>query len=174
VLVYNWLHSVGQNHFHVMLLFIRDSIIFRALFLEDSAQIPIQRNRIPCIRSDDMIFRPDDENFPSEPSFVSRSFELFQVESVRTSQQHVRTSFSVQPTMGFLSKTQIWKDNCNRPDDVRSRPDALLHKARRAYKVQPSGRHSSWSGCSNFIYGNCVHQFNRPDAPSLDMEIACR
>jgi hypothetical protein len=26
----------------------------------------------------------------------------------------------------------------------------------RAYQVQPSGR-------SSFIYGNCVHQFNRPD-----------
>jgi hypothetical protein len=43
----------------------------------------------------------------------------------------------------------------------------------RAYQVQPSGR-------SSFIYGNCVHQFNRqdvslqgPDAPSLIMVISC-
>jgi hypothetical protein len=42
-----------------------------------------------------------------------------------------------------------------------------------AYQVQPSGR-------SSFIYGNCVHQFNRPDvslqgpdAPSLIMVILC-
>jgi hypothetical protein len=33
----------------------------------------------------------------------------------------------------------------------------------RAYQVQPSGRLPSWSGRSSFIYGNCVHQFNRPD-----------
>jgi hypothetical protein len=50
----------------------------------------------------------------------------------------------------------------------------------RAYQVQPSGRHPSWSGRSSFIYGNCVHQFNLPDvslqgpdAPSLIMVISC-
>jgi hypothetical protein len=50
----------------------------------------------------------------------------------------------------------------------------------RAYQVQPSGCQSSWSGRSSFIYGNCVHQFNRPDvsiqgpdAPSLIMVISC-
>jgi hypothetical protein len=49
-----------------------------------------------------------------------------------------------------------------------------------AYQVQPSGREPSWSGRSSFIYGNCVHQFNRPDdhppgpdAPSLIMVITC-
>jgi hypothetical protein len=50
----------------------------------------------------------------------------------------------------------------------------------RAYQVQPSRRQPSWSGQSIFIYGNCVHQFNRPDvslqgpdAPSLIMLISC-
>lgn len=49
-----------------------------------------------------------------------------------------------------------------------------------AYQVQPSGRQPSWSGRSSFIYGNCVHLFNRPDvslqgpdAPSLIMVISC-
>jgi hypothetical protein len=68
LLVCNWLHSVGQNHFYVKILFIRDSVIFRALFLEDSAQIPSQKNRIPCIRSDDVIFRPNvqlSKHYPS-------------------------------------------------------------------------------------------------------------
>jgi hypothetical protein len=36
-------------------------------------------------------------------------------------------------------------------------------KQESAYQVQPSGRQPSWSGRSSFIYGNCVHQFNRPD-----------
>jgi hypothetical protein len=50
----------------------------------------------------------------------------------------------------------------------------------RAYQVQPSGRQPSWSRRSSFIYGSCVHQFNRPDvslqgpdAPSLIMVISC-
>jgi hypothetical protein len=50
----------------------------------------------------------------------------------------------------------------------------------RAYQVQPSGRQPSWSGRSSFIYGNCVHQFNRPDVSlhgpddqASYMEIAC-
>jgi len=34
-------------------------IFFRDMFLEDSAQIPSQRNRIPCIRPDDVIYRPN-------------------------------------------------------------------------------------------------------------------
>jgi hypothetical protein len=48
------------------------------------------------------------------------------------------------------------------------------------YQVQPSGRQPSRSGRSSFIYGNCVHQFNRlddhppgPDSPSLIMVIMC-
>jgi hypothetical protein len=63
-------------------------VFFKDMFLEDSAQIPSQRNRIPCIR-------PDDENFLSGPSSVSRSFELFQLSSIRPFQQHVRTPLSV-------------------------------------------------------------------------------
>jgi hypothetical protein len=50
----------------------------------------------------------------------------------------------------------------------------------RAYEVRPSRRQPSWSGRSSFIYGNCVHQFNRPDvslqgpdAPSLIIVISC-
>jgi hypothetical protein len=57
--------------------------------------------------------------------------------------------------MGFLSKTQIWEGRCNRPDDVDSRLDVLIHKASLAFKIQTSGR-------TNYIYGNCVHHINRP------------
>jgi len=42
--------------------------------------------------------------------------------------------------MRFLSKTQIWEDSCNRLDDVDSRPNALIHKASRAFKIQTFGR----------------------------------
>jgi hypothetical protein len=82
--------------------------------------------------------------------------------------------------MEFLSKTQIWEDRCNRLDDVDSRPDMLIHKASIPFKIQTSGRQSSWSGHASIIYGNCMYQINRlddhslgPDAQTLDMEIAC-
>jgi len=66
LLVCNWLHSVGQNHFYVMMLLNRDSVVFRVflfkvIILKDSAQIPRKSYRIPCIRSDDLIFRPGDQ-----------------------------------------------------------------------------------------------------------------
>jgi hypothetical protein len=47
-------------------------------------------------------------------------------------------TLSVQQTMRFLSKTQIWEDRYNRPDDVDSRPDTLIHKASIAFKIQTS------------------------------------
>jgi hypothetical protein len=81
--------------------------------------------------------------------------------------------------MGFPSKTLIWEDRCNRPDDVDSRLDALIHKASHAFKIQTSGRQPSWSGRLSYLYRNCLHQINRPDdyslgpdTRSLNMEIA--
>jgi hypothetical protein len=47
---------------------------------------------------------------------------------------------------------------------VDSRPDALIHKARIAIQIQPSGRQSAWSGRTFNRYGNCVFNFNCPDA----------
>jgi len=144
--------------------------------LQQSGRLDTPSER-PTVQS---IICPDDENFPSKPSSVFRSFEMLQVASVRTSQQYVRMPLSVRSAMGFLSKTQIWEDSCNRPDDVDSRPNALIHKASHAFKIQTSGRWSSWSRRASFIYGNYVHQIHRPkdrcdgpDVPSLDMEIAC-
>jgi hypothetical protein len=156
------------------------------MFLEDSVQIPSQRNRIPCIRSNGVIFCPDAQlskhNLSRRRELSVWTFlcELLQLASVRTFQQHVRMPLSVRSAMGFLSKTQIWEDSCNLPDDVDSRPDALIHKAGWAFKIQTSGQQSSWSGRTSYTYENCVHQINCPDdmffgldAQSLDMEIAC-
>jgi hypothetical protein len=74
---------------------------------------------------------------------------------------------------GIPSKTQLWEDRCNRPDDVDSRPNALIYKASIAFKIQTSERQSSWFGRASIRYGNFVHQINRPDAWSLGMEITC-
>jgi hypothetical protein len=85
-----------------------------------------------------------------------RSFELLQVASVQMSQQHGRMPFSVRQRKEFRSKTQIWEDSCNRPNNVCSRLDAILDKASHTYKVQLSGCQSPWS-----------------ERSSLNMEIAC-
>jgi hypothetical protein len=69
---------------------------------------------------------------------------------------------------------------CNRPDDVDSCSDALIHKASIAFKIKTSERQFSWSERASIRYGNCVHQINRPDnhslgpdVRSLGMEITC-
>jgi hypothetical protein len=59
---------------------------------------------------------------------------------------------------------QIKEDWFNSSDDVESRPDALLHKVRITIQIQPSERLSAWSGRASNRYGNCVFNFNRPDA----------
>jgi len=155
LLVCNWLHSVGKNHFYVIMHLNRDSAIQRSsrrfctVYKSDESDPlqPSERRDIPSGRPTiQSIICPDDENFPSGPSSLSRSFELLQLAFVRKFQQHIRTTLSVRPATVFLSKTQIWEDCCNRPDDVDSRPDALIHKASRAFKIQTSGRQPSWSG----------------------------
>jgi hypothetical protein len=149
VLVCNWLHFIRQNHFYVMMHLNRDSTIqssfrrFCTVYKSEKSD-PLQpsgRRDIPSRRSSvQSIICPDDENFPSGPSSVSRSFELLQLASVRTFQQHLRMTLSVRPAMGFLSKTQIWEDRCNRLDDVDSSSDALIHKASCAFKIHTSRR----------------------------------
>jgi hypothetical protein len=47
---------------------------------------------------------------------------------------------------------------------VDSRPDALIHKARITIQIQPSGRQSAWSRRAFNGYGNCIFNFNHPDA----------
>jgi hypothetical protein len=97
------------------------SLLFSYELQEDFVQNSKQLVQFPCIRSDDVVFRPDahlssiihpdDKNFSSGLPSVSRSFELFQVASVQKFQQHVQKPFSV-------SKTQIWEDSCNRLDNL--------------------------------------------------------
>jgi hypothetical protein len=83
-------------------------------------------------------------------------------------------------TLAFYLEVNFNFHSCNRPVYVCSSPGAILNKATREYKVQPSGRQTSWSECSSLIYGNCVQQYNHPnvilhgsDTLGLDMEIAC-
>jgi hypothetical protein len=117
------------------MFFNKDSVtfrvfLFRVILLEDFVQIRAIRfhasvRTLNC----QIIIRPNDENFSSGPSSMSRSFELLQVAYVWTSQQYVRTPFSVRQVKRFIFKTQIWEDSCNRPNDVCSRLDVSLDNA---------------------------------------------
>jgi hypothetical protein len=117
--------------------------------------------QVPSILPDDMVFRPDahqssnirsdDKRFLSGLPFVSRSFKLFSIASVRTSQQHVCTCFSVRQVKGFPFQPQIWEDNCNRPMTWLFCPNAILGKASRAEDVELFGSQSTLSGCSDLI-----------------------
>jgi hypothetical protein len=80
------------------------------------------------------------------------------------------------------SSSSVWTTWLYRPDDIQCLTSIRVSDSRhsygkmaatvrtmsslrqeRAYQVQQFGRHPSWSGQSSFIYGNCVHRFNRPD-----------
>jgi hypothetical protein len=132
------------------------------------------------------IIRPDDVFFPSGPYTVSRSFcaSLHTFGSLSSPSRRL----SVFDQLQILSKFRIRKDRYIRPDDVVSRPEARLHKARIAIQISRSGRKSAlvrtpfikggnfrfdfncpdncsfWSERAHCRYGNCVLKFNRPDA----------
>jgi hypothetical protein len=81
LLVCNWLHSVGENHFLVMILLYKGSNIFKSLLIQSYGSIsfctdPSQRNRIPCFHSDVVL--------PSERCDISSRLSTLQASSVQT------------------------------------------------------------------------------------------
>jgi len=125
LLVCNWPHSVGQNHFFVKIPFNRDSAIqkcfqkiMHSLQGRKFGSLPAVRTTCHIVwtpirpklqtfgrhvipfgcQSVQSIIYSDDENFLSGPSPMSRSFELLQLASVWTFQQHDRTTLSVRPS----------------------------------------------------------------------------
>jgi hypothetical protein len=151
---------------------------------EYSAMFTSQKIRFPASRSDDVSYCPDAQLSKASSVWTTRTFRpdlpLCREASNLLQLASVRTTLSVRQASGFLSKTQLWEDRCNRPDDLDSHSDALIHKASIVIQIQTSGRRSSWSGRSSIRYGNYVHQINRqddhpigPDVRSLDMKITC-
>jgi hypothetical protein len=72
LLICNWPHSVGQNHFFVMMLLNRDSTIqiaSRRFFT-----IYSQKNLIPSSRQDDVIYRPDAHLSKASSVRMTRTF----------------------------------------------------------------------------------------------------
>jgi hypothetical protein len=118
------------------------------------------------ICSDDVIHHPDAQLSRASSVRTTRTFhqdlplcrEALNCSSLHTSERFGSTSGRhSRPAMGFLSQTQIWEDRCNRPNDVDSRPNPLIHMASHAFKVQTSRCQPSWSGHGSYLYGNFVH-----------------
>jgi hypothetical protein len=90
-------------------------------------------NKPSIIYSDDLHFRPD------HPLCREGSVQLA---SVWTSQQPVRTPLCTRPTPDSF-QVPIKGRSTNRPDDVVSRPNACLHKARIVIQIHPFGRQTA-------------------------------
>jgi hypothetical protein len=103
------------------------------------------------IRADDVFIstrRQTDQHHPfGRRIFSIRTLHcieklLFQLASVRTYQQPVRTPISTR-TVSYSFQVPIKGRSINHSDDVVSRPDARLLKARIAIQISPSGRQSA-------------------------------
>jgi hypothetical protein len=67
---------------------------------------------------------------------------LFQLASVRTFQQHVQAPISDRSASDSFQVQNIGR-LIHRPNDIVSRPNALINKARIAIQISPSGRQSA-------------------------------
>jgi hypothetical protein len=152
--------------------------------------------RFPVSRPDDVVFRPDTHQSATSVR-TTRSFcpdahqcpdALKSLRKSQCSRVSVRTTWLYRPNAiqcltrnrVSLSRHSYGKTTAT----VRTMCDPVQTmssiRKKSAYQVQQFGRKPSWSGRSSFIYGNYVHQFNRPDvslqgpdAPSLVMVISC-
>jgi hypothetical protein len=160
------------------------------VFPEDSAQFASQKIRFPTSRPNDVSYRPDAQ-LSKAPAIQTTCHTVWMHIRLKhhPSERHgfpiwqLRTrsdDLAARPddpqcsakASGFLSKTQIWEDFFNRPDDVDSRPDTLIDKASITIQIQSSGRRSSWSERECIKYGNCVHQIDLPDGGSPEIMVA--
>jgi hypothetical protein len=149
-----------------------------------------QKSRFPTIRTDDVSSRPDAHlstvpafwktchtvRTPDRPSIIRLDDVNFCPDSSLYRETSVPACIrpdvsaalpdDVQWSISFIFyfHDQIREDWCNRPDNVDSRLDVLIHKARIAFQIQPFGRQSALSGCAFNRYGNCEFNFNRLDA----------
>jgi hypothetical protein len=122
--------------------------------------------RFPVSRPDDVVFRPD----AHQSATSVRTTWLYRPDAIQC-----LTRIRVSASRHSYGKTATTvRTMC---DPVRTMSSI---RQEHGYQVQPSGRQPSWFERSSLIYGNRVHQFNRPDvslqgpdAPTLIMVISC-
>jgi hypothetical protein len=126
--------------------------------------VPSVQTTCHTVRTPDRpsIIRPDDVDFCLDPPLYRETSVLAcirpDVSAARPDDVQWLISFR------FSFQVQIREDWCNSLNKVDSRPDALIHKARITIQIQLFGRQSAWSGRALNRYGNCVFNFNRPNA----------
>jgi hypothetical protein len=95
---------------------------------------------VPAVRTPDRpsIIRSDDVDFRPNPSLNRETF----VPACIGPDDSTACPYDVQWSISFRFsfKVQIREDWFNLPDDVDSRPDELIHKARTTIQIQQSGR----------------------------------
>jgi hypothetical protein len=133
----------GKNHMYVKMLFNRDSAIQKC-FRRFCTAYKSEDFRFPISRLDDHAIPSGRRGLPSGPFTATRSFCSSLHPSRHISSPSGRLSVCDQASDSF--QNYIWEDCCNHPDDMDSRQDALLFKARIAIQIQPFGRLSAWSG----------------------------
>jgi hypothetical protein len=114
-------------------------------------RFPVSRPGDVSSRLDNVSSRPDDvssrpnihlSTVPSVRTLHCIEKLLFQLASVRPSQQPVWTSINDRSASDSFQVQNMGR-LIHRPDDVVSRPDALVNKARIALQISPSGRQSA-------------------------------
>jgi hypothetical protein len=169
----------GQNHLFVKMLFNRDSTIqkcfrcFCTAFKTEDFKVPVScldevsshpdahLSTIPSVRTTCHTIRTPDrpsiicpDDVLSHPDLHYFKKLLFQLESVRTFQQPVRTPLSDRSTSDSFQVQ--FKGRLLQPSRQHgfSHPDALLYKARIAIQISPSRRQSA-------LVWMCVHQIRK-------------
>jgi hypothetical protein len=125
--------------------------------------IPSGRPSVHCsIRPNDVFIptgRQTDQHHPSGRRIFSvRTLHcieklLFQLASVRTSQQPVRTPLSTRTVLDSFQVQNMGRLT-HRPEDVVSLPDAIINKARISIQISPSGHQSA-------LVRTCTHQLRK-------------
>jgi hypothetical protein len=146
LLVCDWLHSVGQNHFYVMMFFIQGCCFIRSLHFSFVLQRRLRAefkavSTVPLQPAGWRIIPSGRSTVQASSIRMTRTFHPdlpLCREASNYSKLHLSGGLSntsrhrpvVNHLWDFFSKTQIWEDNRNRPGNVYSRPDALIYKAR--------------------------------------------
>jgi hypothetical protein len=174
LLVCDWLHYVGQNHFYVMMHLNKDTAIWsssrRICIVYMSVKLgPLQPSRRCDIPS----------GCPIVQSFICPDLPLCR-EASNYSSLHQSRCFNstsgrhsvLDQLWDFFLKHRYGKITATvRTMWILVRTCSSIRQV--AHSNQTSGRRSSWSGRASFIYGNCVHQIHRLDDRCHGSDTCC-
>jgi hypothetical protein len=149
MLVCNWSHSVGQNHFFVNMLFIRDSAIQK--YSRRFYTICKSENSVPCQQSGRRVIP---SGCPAIQCINRPDNVTYRPNAHQTKASSVRTTWI--PIRTFLCVEKLWTAlACISPDVSAARPDdsqcstklqIFFPKSNMGRLPQPSGRHRFPSG----------------------------